>query len=185
MGVLGSFIAAVRRAATMVSVPTLLVGMLVGALCAGGGAVAASKITGAGIKDRSITHRDIASNTLKSRTMKNESIRGKDIRDGSLSNHDVGVLYAAVTDEGVLVRSSGNVSAARITGGADGRYAVDFNENITSCAFIATLSLSTTGVAEGQAGTGHMAGTTDTVRVNTVNSQGNPANKPFHLAVVC
>lgn len=185
MGVLGSFVAAVRSAVNRVSVPTLLVGMLVGALCAGGGAIAASKITGAGIKDRSITHRDIASNTLKSRTMKNESIRGKDIRDGSLSNQDVGVLYATVTDEGVVVGSSGNVTAARITGGNDGRYIVDFNQNITQCAFVATVGFSAAGIAEGQAGTGELEGTSDTVRVNTVSSQGNPANRPFHLAVVC
>ncbi len=174
-----------RRAITKVSVPTLLVGMVVGAACAGGGAIAAGQITGHGIKNFSITHRDVASNTLKSRNMKNGSIKGRDITDFSLSNQDVGILYAAVTDEGILVRSSGGVTAARITGGPDGRYVVDFNRDISTCAFVATLSLSTSGVAEGQAGTGQMAGVTDTVRVNSVNSTGNAANKPFHLGVIC
>jgi len=110
-----------RRAITKASVPTLLVEMAVGAACAGGGAIAEGQITGHGIKNFSITHRNVATNTLKSRSMKNASIRGRDITDFSLSNQDVGVLYAAVTDEGILVRSSGGVPAARFTGGNQGR----------------------------------------------------------------
>lgn len=74
--------------------------MVVGAVCAGGGAIAGGQITGHGIKNFSITHRDGATNTLKSRSMKNGSIKGRDITDLSLSNQDVGVLCAAVTEEG-------------------------------------------------------------------------------------
>jgi hypothetical protein len=101
---------------------------VLGLACAGGGAIAAGQITGAGIKDRTITHRDVASNTLKSRNPNNSSVKGKDIRDGSLSNQDIVVFYAVLTDEGVVVRQSGGVTGLRLPpGDGVGRYQVDFN----------------------------------------------------------
>jgi hypothetical protein len=182
----------VRTAVTKVSVPTLLVGMVVGAACAGGGAIAARQITGAGIKDFSLSHRDIKSNTLKSRTMKNNSIRGKDIANGSLegkdvadfglSNEDVGVLTANVSADGLLAASSGGVTVAK---SGIGQYQVDFGRDITACVFLATVGRPGVGTAEGQAGTGKQPGNAEGVLVETQNSDGGAANKPFSLAVIC
>jgi hypothetical protein len=175
----------IRHAVKNLSAPSVAAGLVLGLACAGGGAIAAGQITGAQIKDRTITHRDIASETLKSRNVKNESLRGKDIKDGSLSNQDIDVLYAVLTDEGVVVRQSGGVTGLRLTGEGPGRYAVDFNVDVTACAYVAGVGNATFGAAEGQAGTGLLSGTVDTVRVNTTTSDGTIANKPFHLTVVC
>jgi hypothetical protein len=175
-----------------VSVPTLLAGMVLGAACAGGGAIAAHQITGAGIKDFSLSHRDIKSNTLKSRTMKNNSIKGKDIANGSvegkdvadfgLSNEDIGVLTANVSADGLLGASSGGVT---VTKSGVGQYQVDFARDITACVFLATVGRPGTGAAEGQAGTGKQPGNIEGVLVETQDSGGGAANKPFSLAVIC
>jgi hypothetical protein len=175
----------IRHAVRNLSAPSVVAGLVLGLACAGGGAIAAGQITGAGIKDKSITQRDIASDTLKSRNLKNDSVKGKDIRDGSLTNQDVDVYFAVLTDEGVLVRQSGGVTGMRLTGEGAGRYAVDFNVDVTACAYVAGVGNATFGAAEGQAGTGLLTGTNDTVRVNTTTSDGTTANKPFHLTVVC
>lgn len=178
------------------SVRYVAVGLVLGLACAGGGAIAAVTVTGANVKDYSLTQRDIASKTIKNRNMKPSSINGVTIKDGSLSGADVadgsltaadtGVYFAVLTDEGVLVRSSGGVVASRITGGDPGRYQVDFNKDITQCAWTATVGAVTTGTAQGQAGTGLLAATVDTVRVNTVTSNtGDPVNRPTHVVVVC
>ena len=175
----------IRHAVQSLSAPSVVAGLVLGLACAGGGAIAAGQITGAGIKDKSITHRDIASETLKSRNLKNSSVKGKDIKDGSLTNQDIDVLYAVLTDEGVVVRQSGGVTGLRLTGEGPGRYAVDFNVDVTACAYVAGVGNATFGAAEGQAGTGLLSGTVDTVRVNTTTSEGVTTNKPFHLTVVC
>jgi hypothetical protein len=175
----------IRHAVRNLSAPSVMAGLVLGLACAGGGAIAAGQITGAGIKDKSLTQRDIASDTLKSRNLKNDSVKGKDIRDGSLTNQDVDVFYAVLTDEGVVVRQSGGVTGLRLTGEGAGRYAVDFNIDVTACAYVAGVGNATFGAAEGQAGTGLLSGTNDTVRVNTTTSDGTTANKPFHLTVVC
>jgi hypothetical protein len=175
----------IRHAVRNLSAPSVMAGLVLGLACAGGGAIAAGQITGAGIKDKSITQRDIASDTLKSRNLKDDSVKGKDIRDGSLTNQDVDVFYAVLTDEGVVVRQSGGVTGLRLTGEGAGRYAVDFNIDVTACAYVAGVGNATFGAAEGQAGTGLLSGTNDTVRVNTTTSDGTTANKPFHLTVVC
>jgi hypothetical protein len=174
-----------RHAVKNLSAPSVVAGLVLGLACAGGGAIAAGQITGAGIKDKSITQKDIASDTLKSRNLKNGSVKGKDIKDGSLTNQDVDVYYAVLTDEGVVVRQSGGVTGQRLTGEGPGRYSVDFNIDVTACAYVAGVGNATFGAAEGQAGTGLLSGTVDTVRVNTTTSDGTTANKPFHLTVVC
>ena len=174
----------------------LVIGVVAGLVCASGGAIAAVTVTGANVKDYSLTQRDIASKTIKNRNMKEGSIKSKtiadgsltgaDIADGSLEAADTGMYFAVLTDEGVLVRSSGGVVASRITGGDPGRYQIDFNKDITQCAWTATVGAVTAGTAQGQAGTGLLTATVDTVRVNTVTSNtGDPVNRPIHVVVAC
>jgi hypothetical protein len=175
----------IRHAVTKLSAPSVVAGLVLGLACAGGGAIAHGQITGGEIKDRTITQRDVASDTLKSRNLKNNSVKGKDIKDGSLSNQDVDVLYAVLTDEGVVVRQSGGVTGFRLPGAPDGRYQVDFNVDVSACAYVATTGSVVQGTLEGQAGVGLLLNTNDTVRVNTTNSDGAPTNRSFHLVVVC
>jgi hypothetical protein len=173
----------------------LAIGLVFGLVCAGGGAIAAGQVTGASVKDHSLTQRDIASKTIKNRNMQPGSINGKTIKDGALTGADVadgsleaadtGVYFAVLTDEGVLVRSSGGVVGSRILGGDPGRYQIDFNRDVTQCAWTATVGAVTVGTSGGLATTGLLTATTDTVRVNTVTNAGDAANRPIHVLVVC
>lgn len=176
----------IRHAVKNLSAPSVIAGLVLGLACAGGGAIAAGQITSNQIKDKTITQRDIKSNTLKSRNIKNESVKGRDIRDGSLTNQDVDVFYAVLTDEGVVVRQSGGATGLRLPpGDGVGRYQVDFNVDVSTCAYVASVGSVIQGTVEGQAGVGLLAGTVDTVRVNTTDSAGAPTPRSFHLAVIC
>ena len=125
----------IRQAVRNLSAPSVVIGLVLGLACAGGGAIAAGQVTGGQIKDRTITQKDVASDTLKSRNVKNNSLKGKDIKDGSLTNQDVDMLYAVLTDEGVVVRQSGGVTGLRLPpAGGVGRYQVDFNVDVSTCA---------------------------------------------------
>ena len=133
----------IRHAVSNLSAPSVIAGLVLGLACAGGGAIAAGQITSGQIKDKTITQKDVASNTLKSRNLKNNSVKGKDIKDGSLTNQDVEVYYAVLTDEGVVVRNSGgHHRAPHPLGDGVGRYQVDFNVDITTCAYVATSAAS-------------------------------------------
>ena len=175
----------IRHAVSNLSAPSVIAGLVLGLACAGGGAIAAGQITGGQIKDKTITQQDVDSNTLKSRNLKDNSVKGKDIKDGSLTNQDVDVYYAVLTDEGVVVRNSGGITGSRIPGDPLGRYQIDFNVDISACAYVASTGSVVQGTLEGQAGVGLLINTNDTVRVNTTNSNGIATNRAFHLAVIC
>ena len=117
----------IRHAVSNLSAPSVIAGLVLGLACAGGGAIAAGQITGGQIKDKTITQQDVASNTLKSRNLKNNSVKGKDIKDGSLTNQDIDVYYAVLTDEGVVVRNSGGITGLRLPGESARPLPVDFN----------------------------------------------------------
>jgi hypothetical protein len=101
----------------------------------------------------------------------------------SLSNNDVGVLFAQVNADGTLANSSGGVTASKQS---TGTYEVDFGHDISSCAFVTT---------EGDAGLGGAVGaiTGNTDRVNnseatyttTRTAAGALADRAFQQVVVC
>ena len=72
-----------------------------------------------------------------------------------------------------------------------GLYSVDFNANISQCAYIAQIGGPGTSAPEdGQALTYLRSGFTDQVRVDTTGEAGAehtpiPQDRPFHLAVHC
>jgi hypothetical protein len=101
------------------------------------------------------------------------------------------VIWAVVSSTGSVSRSSGGVTA---TNPATGSYTVDFNEDITQCAYIAQTG--DTGSSTGLFGgvrTRLRAGFTDEVQVNTMGEPSGddhwdnvgPVNLSFHIAVHC
>ena len=93
------------------------------------------------------------------------------------------VRYAVVGSDGTLVRGHGATGASRLN---TGTYEVDFNVNLTRCAFEATpgsvlqgnpphVSISTAGRA------GNVRG----VFVESQDFSGNFADASFHLSVLC
>jgi hypothetical protein len=92
-------------------------------------------------------------------------------------------LWAVVLADGSLVRSSGATASSRIT---DGEYRVDFNQNVTACAYLATIgNPQAGGPPPGAIVTALRVGTTNAVYVATFDLAGTHADRNFHLAVFC
>lgn len=98
----------------------------------------------------------------------------------------VSKLWGVAASNGVLNRSAGTTSSARI---GVGQYEVIFNQDISNCAYVATVGLpidiSNAAGAQGFAVVGKKTGTVNGVRVNTRALNGNAADRGFHLVVVC
>jgi hypothetical protein len=91
-------------------------------------------------------------------------------------------LWAVINPTGTLARGSGVVSVAHV---ATGNYRVQFNKNISACAWLATIGSATTITTFGFIETELQTGTTDTVHVE-VRDPGSStlaADRGFHLAV--
>jgi uncharacterized low-complexity protein len=107
-----------------------------------------------------------------------EGPRGATGPEGAVSK-----LFAVVGATGELVRGDGVTEVANEGMGA---YVVTFNQNITSCAYIASVGITgNIGFAEGQADVGGAVGTTNGVTVQTMSPTGTRTEKPFHLVVIC
>jgi hypothetical protein len=93
-------------------------------------------------------------------------------------------LWAVVNDDATLERSRGVISAVHLPGQFNvGRYVVTFNQDVSQCAYSATVGRN--GV-QGEASVS-TTGTADQVGVMTYLYAGgiSPADLPFHLAVFC
>jgi hypothetical protein len=86
--------------------------------------------------------------------------------------------WAVVNSNGSLARGSGVVSIVHST---TGDYRVQFNKNIASCAWLATIR----GGSFGFVTTEIFGSTTDTVLVRTRDPNNVDADRSFHIAVVC
>jgi hypothetical protein len=93
-------------------------------------------------------------------------------------------LFAVVKADGTLVRGS-NVRSSRHVDEA--AYSVIFDLNVRPCAYTATIGKVThMGKARpGEITTVGRAGEPRGVYVTTSRSNGDPANRPFHLMVSC
>jgi Collagen triple helix repeat (20 copies) len=94
-------------------------------------------------------------------------------------------LWAVVTGDAGLVRSSGATDSSRVLGLA-GTYRVTFNQDVTACSYLATIGNPGAGnPLHGTIVTALRAGTTNAVFVETRDVAGNLADRGFHLAVFC
>lgn len=104
-------------------------------------------------------------------------------------------LWAVVDAAGAVVRSSGGVTAFR---GDTGAYLIDFNQDVESCARVATIgnpSFDTATLPHGVIKTTqHWVLTSDgttpiaapeIILVNTATVAGAASDRPFHLALFC
>ena len=69
--------------------------------------------------------------------------------------------------------------------GATGSYEVDFARDVTQCTAVATVGPSGAGSALGEVNVADRSGNPEAVFVDTNNSDGTTADKPFRLVVVC
>jgi hypothetical protein len=92
-------------------------------------------------------------------------------------------LWAVVTGDGSLVRSSGATASSHVS---TGQYAVTFNRDVTACSYIATIG--NPGISAPPPGTIVTAlrvGTTNAVFVGTRDTAGTFSDRNLHLAVFC
>ncbi len=92
-------------------------------------------------------------------------------------------LWAVMNASGSIARGAGTTSAGRLGAGV---YEVVFGQNVTNCAFVASVGDSgeATG-ANGAATVTRRAGNANGVRVETRNLGNALADRGFHLIVVC
>lgn len=92
-------------------------------------------------------------------------------------------LYAVVNAAGVIQRDCG---ANNSDNPAVGGYRVFFNQDVSNCAWVATIGLPGAGVPPtGQVSVAGLLNFPNGVAVRTSNDGGAAVNLPFHLAVHC
>jgi hypothetical protein len=196
--------------------PRLTYANVVSTLCLfivlGGGAYAASTITGKNVKNSSLTGRDIRNSSLTTGDVKNRSLLAKDFRTGQLPagaqgpqgpQGDAGpkgdpatALWAMVNSDGTLKRGRGVVDVDPF----GSRYEVTFDRSVENCTYLSTLTSAGNGrnnfssPPEGQsnAALGSLAkladglpGAESVVTVETADSAGVGTPFDFNLAVFC
>jgi hypothetical protein len=98
-------------------------------------------------------------------------------------------LWAVVDPLGNLVRSSAGVTSTQLFAAViGGSYEVDFGRNVTNCALLATLGRTDAADLDpdpGTIGTAYRNGNPQAVYVKTGTTAGTPADRSFHLGVIC
>ena len=152
-----------------------------------------------GLATGAIDGREIKNNSIRTADVRNGGLLGKDFRadgvgGGAVKESTLGTVpsafiahgsqrFAVVNAGGQLVRGR-NASAAR-TG--DGRYQVLFDTDVRGCGYYATIGGPTAAAPpqNGQITVSSLGPNVNGVDVRTTGADGNDANKPFHLLVLC
>jgi hypothetical protein len=92
--------------------------------------------------------------------------------------------FAVVASNGTLVRGSSSAVGASLLG--IGVYAVDFDRDVSQCAYVATIGdTDSGGAASGEISVATRNGDSHGVFVETGDSSGSDSSRPFHLSVSC
>ena len=177
-----------RWARRLVPSPAMVVA-LVALVMAMGGSAYALVVTGKSIRNGTVTGKDLKNRSITGNDSKRDSIGGGSIKEsslgvvpGALQAHGA-ARFAVVSGGGQLVRGR-NAQAART---AAGRYQVIFDRDVRGCAYYATLGGPTAAAPpdNGQISVSSLASNVNGVDIRTTGANGNDANKPFHLLVLC
>jgi len=149
--------------------------------------LADNAVTAADLAADSVGASEIATDGVTATEIADSSIDAGEIVDFGLSNQDVGVLFAEVNADGTLAHSSGGgATSVRLGTAGSGTYQVDFAHAVDTCAVAATIGSPTTAsVTPGEVTVADRAGNAQAVFVDTNDSAGAPADKPFRLVVGC
>jgi hypothetical protein len=154
------------------------------------GSIGTSEIRTGAVRSKDIHNGSVAARDLS--TGAKETLRGKQGPPGAQGPQGTPAvtLSVAVAVTGRAVSGNGNSRRSESTG----VYLVSFprvggpgNQDLRGCRAVATLSLADVGATPALAPNGEIVTepTQDGVTVHTYNSQGQPADLPFHLIVVC
>ena len=169
--------------------PAMIVALVALVMSLGSSAYALAVITGQDIQNNSVTGEDIHERSLRGHDLRKNSVGRLAINESRLrSVHSAkGLkLWAVVTQAGVLNRGTKKLTASDVTKTSTGNYVVDFNRDVSSRSYQATIG--SAGVAFpdlGQIIVSAQPNNDDAVRVRTADSMGNIADRPFQLAAIC
>ncbi len=153
-------------------------------------ALAGSSYAAFSLPRNSVGRDQIRSRAIQSRHIDNGSLRLADLGAGARralrgqqgpAGPPAAKFFAVVSAGGGFLR--GNATGGGHTAVGSGQYTVGFAENVSGCAYTATLGSTDGGtVPAGRVTVTDLGGT---VGVQTYGADGNPADLPFHLIVAC
>jgi hypothetical protein len=163
---------------------------LVALFMAMGGSAYALVVTSGSIKNNTIRSVDVRNGGLFGKDFRKSGVGGGAIKESTLSTVPAALVaegtthFAVVNGGGQQIRARGTTSAART---AEGRYQVIFNRDVRACAYYGTIGGPTAAAPpdNGQISVSALASNVNGVDIRTTGANGNDANKPFHLLVLC
>ncbi|WP_193607208.1 hypothetical protein [Nocardioides lijunqiniae] len=173
---------------------------LVIAVGGGGAAVAAglakNSVGSPQIRDGAVKRADLGRGSVVSAKVKDGSVTGADVKEASLGRVPSAKRAdaAAVADNvlGAVVNANGTLVKAQSTHASTagplfpGSYEVVFDRDVTGCAY--SVSVGESGTGDGVVGFGAVTGrdgNPSAVFVSTFDKNGDIANRPFMVLVVC
>jgi hypothetical protein len=155
-----------------------------------GGSAYALVVTSGSIKNNTIRSQDVHNGGLIGKDFRKDGVGAGAIKESTLATVPGAFIshgsahFAVVNAGGQQVRARGTTSAART---AEGRYQVIFDRDVRSCAYYATIGGPTAAAPpeNGQITLSALGSNVNGVDIRTTGAQGNDANKPFHLLVLC
>ncbi|HEX4746485.1 MAG TPA: hypothetical protein VFU99_06330 [Gaiellaceae bacterium] len=161
-------------------------------------------VTGPKIRDKAIGPRKIATNAVTTEKVRNRSLRADDFAPGELPAGPPGPAGPAgaagpsgpagpagsVTRLTAVVLASGSIARSQGTSGASrlgvGQFEVVFTQDVAGCTYLGTMGQPNAILPiQGEIMVTPRVGNTSAVHVYTRSSDGLPADRPFHLIVVC
>ena len=137
-----------------------------------------------------IDGREIRNNTITFKDVRSDRLGGGSIKESTLGTVPSSFVafgsarFSVVNAGGQQIRGRGTTSTART---AEGRYQVIFDADIRGCAYYATIGGPTAAAPpeNGQVTVSGLGSNVAGVDIRTTGANGNDANKPFHLVVLC
>jgi len=155
-----------------------------------GGSAYALVVTSGSIKNNTIRSEDVRNRGLLGKDVRNDGIGGRAIKESTLGTVPASLVshasahFSVVNAGGQQVRGRGTTSVART---ADGRYQVIFDADVRGCGYYATIGGPTAAAPpdNGQITVSALGSNVNGVDIRTTGANGNDANRPFHLLVLC
>jgi hypothetical protein len=147
--------------------------------------LATGSVNGREVKNRSLTGKDVKRNSIGGAAVKERSLGA--VPQAGFASQAAGVThFARISAGGNIGLSRGALSAVPSAPGP-GDYRVVFNRDISTCAYFATITTDApvANALRGQIAVGLSNADARALQVQTTNAEGAPANRPFHVAVLC
>jgi hypothetical protein len=163
---------------------------LVALFMAMGGSAYALVVTSGSIKNNTVRSVDVRNGGLNGKDVRRNGLGGRAVKESSLGTVNSAFVsfgaarFTVVNSGGQQIRGRGTTTVSRT---AAGRYQVIFDTNLRNCGYYATIGgpSATAPPDNGQIAVSSLGSNVNGVDVRTTGANGNNANKPFHLVVLC